>query len=147
MTSVQSAIAQVPRYSKTLVALASTASYTAVKTTPSSSGALLSQVGSSYNFNTSAAITAANVLTAGATIASGTQLRDLGGKLHVFSNGELALTLSLVQVLDNMATEGVTGSYAGSVPTDFTTAYVVTFSAQTVTATTVPVTVARVGGY
>ncbi len=111
MTSVQSAIAQVPRYANTLVALVNpTPVYTAVNTSPST-GALISQVGSSYNFNAATTISAANILTAGTSVTTvGAQLRDLGGKIHIFSNGELALTLSLVQVLNNFTTEGVSGS-------------------------------------
>jgi len=145
MTSVQSAIAQVPRYSKTLIALSSTNSY--ATSGISTTGATI--VGSSYSYPASTDIT--NILSGAVTIAQGTQMRDMGGKIHIFSNGDLALTLTLVQTLNGMQSEGAhdvrAGGPLGAVPLDYTTAWVVTFSADTVANGNVPVTVARVGGY
>jgi hypothetical protein len=125
MTSVQSAIAQIPRYGKNLIAVSTGASsYTGVNL---SATGLQSAVGNNLTFATAANATAA--LTGGAALVVGQVYRDMGVRYHAFVNGVQIYTVSQVQILQNNLSEGVGGGLA---PATYGTYYVVTWTSDSV---------------
>ena len=145
MTSVQSAIATVPMYSKTLYCVANTSNYIVLPTT--STANVTGVVGSQIYYNSTANAAAIGSST-GTAFSSGDQLRDMGQRVHIFGNGQHVYTLSLVQSLSASDAEGAGGATnaTNQPPGNYNTGYVITWAAGDGTVATSNCTVVRVGG-
>ncbi len=145
MSSVTSYTAQVPNYSKTLYCIAATSNYIVLPTASTTN--VTGVVGSQILYNTTANAAAIGNST-GTDFASGTQLRDMGQRVHIYGNGQHVYTLSLVQSLSASDSEGVGGASnaTNAPPGNYNTGYVITWAAGDGTVATSNCTVVRVGG-